>query len=324
MKPWKFRSSHALVLLIGIPIAQRAFAHGDEEIPENARELFRSWAFEPGIVIPLAFTAMLYALGLWRTWKHAGARRGIRAWEAGAFAGGWIALVIALVSPLHPWGRVLFSAHMAQHEILMLVAAPLLVLGKPMVVMLRALPRGWSSELARLGNGKSWQSIWRVISNAMVAWLIHAVILWMWHAPILMDAVLEKEWVHALQHLSFFLSAVLFWWAVIHGRQRAAGYGVAVLYMFTTALHSGLLGALLTFANTLWYPPYANTTQSWGITPVEDQQLGGLMMWVPACTIYIVAGLALLAAWMRESESRMKRRETISMNVPSTGLEVAE
>jgi cytochrome c oxidase assembly factor CtaG len=94
--------------------------------------------------------------------------------------------------------------------------------------------------------------------------------------------------------------------------------------MFTTALHSGLLGALLTFANTLWYPPYAHTTQSWGITPLEDQQLGGLIMWVPACTIYIVAGLALLAAWMRESESRTRRRETIAMNVPSPGLEVAE
>jgi putative membrane protein len=88
-----------------------------------------------------------------------------------------------------------------------------------------------------------------------------------------------------------------------------AGYGVAVLYLFTTALHSGLLGALITFAASVWYPAYRETTASWGLTPLEDQQLGGLIMWVPACLTYIVAGLALFAAWLRTSEERVRRWE---------------
>jgi len=115
---------------------------------------------------------------------------------------------------------------------------------------------------------------------------------------------LHSEWIHALQHTAFLFSALLFWWAIIHVKDRMVGYGAAVLYMFTTALHSGLLGTLITFAPRLWYPSYAHTTQSWGLSPLEDQQLGGLIMWIPAGVAYIVAGLALVAGWLRESEQR--------------------
>jgi len=136
--------------------------------------------------------------------------------------------------------------------------------------------------------------------------MIHAVVLWAWHAPALFQATLDNESVHALQHASFLFSALLFWWAVIHGRQRALGFGFAVLYMFTTALHSGLLGALLTFANSVWYPGYVERTAAWGLTPLEDQQIGGLIMWIPAGLVYIAAGLALFAGWLRESEARAR------------------
>ena len=109
---------------------------------------------------------------------------------------------------------------------------------------------------------------------------------------------------HAAQHASFLGSALLFWWALIHGKHRTIGYGLAVLYMFTTALHSGLLGALLTFARSVWYPSYLQTTEAWGVTALEDQQLGGLIMWIPAGLVYIIAGLALFAGWLREAERR--------------------
>jgi cytochrome c oxidase assembly factor CtaG len=134
--------------------------------------------------------------------------------------------------------------------------------------------------------------------------MIHAVALWTWHIPVLMEAVLHNEFVHAMQHTSFLLSALLFWWALIHGRQSALNYGAAVLYMFTTALHSGLLGALITFANRVWYPAYIDRTAAWGLTALEDQQIGGLIMWVPAGLVYIVAGLALFAGWLSESDKR--------------------
>ncbi|HTD86692.1 MAG TPA: cytochrome c oxidase assembly protein, partial [Candidatus Binatia bacterium] len=158
-----------------------------------------------------------------------------------------------------------------------------------------------------------WQKIWRFASNAFVAWMIHAITLWVWHIPALFQATLRSELIHALQHLSFLGSALLFWWAVIDGRQKMMGYGIAVVFMFTTALHSGLLGALLTFANSVWYPAYAQTTSSWGLTPLEDQRLGGLIMWMPAGLVYIVAGLALFAGWMRESEARVLRWEASTL-----------
>src|SRR4051812_37488267 len=278
--------------------------------PQNWHQLWRSWEFDPLVIVPLILSGWLYALGLFRTWRDSGgAGHGIRRWEAACFAAGWLALVVALVSPLHPWGQVLFSAHMTQHEVLMLVAAPLMVLGRPMAAFLRALPAEWAGGLARASNGFTWQRVWSSISNPLAAWTIHAVALWMWHIPTLFEATLHNDFVHALQHASFLLSALLFWWAVMHGQHRAVGYGMAVLYMFTTAMHSGLLGAMITLANNLLYPGYQHTTQAWGLTPIQDQQVGGLIMWIPAGLVYVVAALALCAAWLRESENRVLRRE---------------
>ncbi|HYY99329.1 MAG TPA: cytochrome c oxidase assembly protein, partial [Pyrinomonadaceae bacterium] len=247
--------------------------------------------------------------GVRRLWRSAEAGRGVRRWEAWAYAGGWFALFVALVSPLHPLGRVLFSAHMTQHEVLMLVAAPLLVLGRPVVAFLWAMPKGWAREVGAWARAGWFQRAWRAVTNPFAAWAIHAVALWVWHIPALFQATIDNEWVHTAQHLSFLLSALLFWWAVIEGPQRAIGYGVAVAYMFTTSIHSGALGALITFASSVWYPAYAKTTGAWGLTPLEDQQLGGLIMWVPAGLVYIVAGLALFAGWMRESGRMVAKRE---------------
>ncbi|MFL6538490.1 MAG: cytochrome c oxidase assembly protein [Chthoniobacterales bacterium] len=279
--------------------------------PANFDELKYWWAFEPGTVIPLLLSALLYAIGairLRRVNKHA-----IGAVEISCFAAGWLTLVIALVSPLHPWGAVLFSAHMTQHELLMLVAAPLLVLGRPLVPFLWALPKSAARELGSWSRATWWQRIWRAITAPFVAWIIHAVVLWTWHIPALFEATRDSEFIHAVQHASFLFSALLFWWAVLHGRQRALGFGAAVLYMFTTALHSGLLGALLTFARTTWYPIYNDTTRTWGLTPVEDQQLGGLIMWIPAGVVYIIAGLALFAGWLREAEARARGLDAVPL-----------
>lgn len=312
---WRLAFGALLTLCVPLHALAHAGPHphgepgGTSRGPADFHQLIRTWAFEPGVVIPLALTGWLYAQGLWRLWRASGVGHGVKRWEAISYALGWFALVVALVSPLHPWGGVLFAAHMSQHEILMLVAAPLLVLGRPMAVLLHALPSSWSRNLALVGNAPSWLAVWRSITNPLAAWTIHGAVLWLWHAPALMQAVLQNEFVHALQHISFLLSALLFWWALIHGRQSAMNYGLAVLYMFTTALHTGLLGILLTFATRIWYPAYSTTTQSWGLSPLEDQQLGGLIMWIPAGIVYIIAGLALTAGWIRESEARVLRRE---------------
>jgi cytochrome c oxidase assembly factor CtaG len=300
--------------LLVLAAASPLFAHGGphetvEAGPADWHELRADWPFEPLVILPMLATAGLYAWGVRRLWRDAGVGHGVRRREVACFVGGWLALAVALMSPLHPWGSVLFSAHMTQHEILMLIAAPLLVLGRPLVVFLKALPSGWAQPLVGFARMSWFQGVWRVVTIPFVAWLIHAVVLWTWHIPVLFRAALESEVVHAVQHVSFLFSALLFWWAVLHSRQRAMGYGAAVLYMFTTAVHSGVLGALITLAASVWYPDYLGKTASWGLTPLEDQQLGGLIMWVPACTVYIAAGLFLFAGWLRSSEGRVRRWE---------------
>jgi putative membrane protein len=285
--------------------------HGGQ--PHDWHDLARAWSFEPLVIISLTITALLFAIGLHSLWREAPKRRSVRTWEALCFAGGWLALFIALVSPVHAWGRVLFSAHMSQHEILMLVAAPLLVLGRPLIAFLWALPLNWSRRLGNVAKVVWINRLWRTLTIPLVAWLLHAIALWMWHIPTLFEATLYSEAVHTLQHLSFLLSALLFWWALIHGPQGAMGYGAAVLYLFTTSVHSGALGALLTVAGSVWYPSYAPLTASWGLTPLEDQQLGGLIMWIPAGLVYVIAGLALFAGWLREADLRAARRERLEL-----------
>ncbi|HKR01701.1 MAG TPA: cytochrome c oxidase assembly protein [Pyrinomonadaceae bacterium] len=291
----------------------RVSAH--EGKPHTFNDLWYTWGRDPLIIVGLGLTAYAYWRGLRRVWRESARGRELRKSEAWAFGLGWLALFVALVSPLHPWGEVLFSAHMTQHEVLMLVAAPLLVLGRPLVPFLWALPARWRLIVGGFGKQKGVRRIWRTLTNPLAAWAIHAVALWMWHIPSLFQATLRSDFVHTLQHLSFLGSALLFWWALVHGRRGWMGYGAAVLYMFTTSVHSGVLGALITFARSAWYPAYANSTQSWGLTPLEDQQLGGLIMWVPAGLVYIIAGLALMVGWMRESERRVERREKVSFQL---------
>lgn len=300
MRPWRLSEK---VLAAGAPLFLAVTSATAHELgPEHSHDVLTWWSFEPGVVIPLLVTAWLYSQGIWRLGSVS--LTSIRWSDVSCFTAGWLTLVLALVSPIHPLGSFLFSVHMTQHELLMLVAAPLLVLGRPLVPFLWALPRPARRSLGRWSKLWWWRNSWSFICHPFVPWIIQAIVLWGWHAPYLFQATLSHEWVHALQHASFLFSALLFWWALIHGRRRSLGFGMAVLYMFTTALYSGLLGALLTFANRVWYPAYIGRTAAWGLTPLQDQQIGGLIMWVPAGLVYIIAGLALFAGWLQESERR--------------------
>jgi putative membrane protein len=307
-----------LILMLSLlAAAPRATAHGTGDHhdggppgPRTWHDLPSTWSADPLSWVTLAVTAALYATGLRRLWRGGDDRRGVSRTEAACFAAGWAALFVALVSPVHPWGNVLFSVHMTQHEILMLVAAPLLVLGRPVVVSLKGMPRTWAAGLGRTMNRPAWRGARHALEHPLVAWVVHGAALWVWHVPALFEAAVRSDLVHFLQHASFFGTALLFWWALFNARRGPAAYGAGVLYLFTTAVHSSLLGALLTFARTLWYPPYADTTRSWGLTALQDQQLGGLIMWVPAGLVYVGAGLAMVVAWLRESERLVLARES--------------
>jgi putative membrane protein len=278
--------------------------------PLTPLSFWRAWNWEPTLLLGLAGLALLYAYGVRRLWERAGSGHGITPWQVAAFGGGWLTLFVAFVSPLDALSAGLFSAHMVQHELLMLIAAPLLVLGQPLVGLLRGLPSAWRHTIGQWwGQSTVVRSVWRAISQPVVAWLLHAVALWGWHVPVLYQAALESQLIHLGQHGCFLGSALLFWWTLLHGRHGRMGYGMAVVSLFTTAVHSSVLGALLTFALSPWYPAYLETTAAWGLSPLEDQQLAGLIMWVLGGVIYMVAGLILFAAWLTESERRVRQHE---------------
>jgi putative membrane protein len=279
------------------------------------QDLWSAWSWEPVVVVTLVLSAVLYGRGIARLWAASKIGAGVREWEAAAFAAGWLTFAVALISPLHALGGVLFSAHMTQHELLISIGAPLLVLGRPLIPFLWALPPEWRQSLGNLSHSREVSGPWNVLTTPSVAFTLHAIALWAWHLPGPYQATLRSELVHSLQHASFIFTALLFWWTVLSARGGEIGRGRAVFYLFATALQTGALGALLTFAPSLWYPAYAATTGAWGLTPLEDQQLGGLIMWIPGSVAYLVAALAIFAQWLRESEKRSVSREVTTDSV---------
>jgi putative membrane protein len=275
-----------------------ALAHDGQ--PFAPHDLWTAWSFEPVVVLALGLAGWAYLRGLRALWRSAGSGHGIGRWEPAAFTAGWVMLLLALVSPLHRLGGVLFSAHMVQHELLMAAAAPLLVLGRPLVAFVWALPIRWRHTVGAWLAVAPVRATWTVLTLPLVAWTLHGIAIWVWHAPALFEATLRSDLIHTLQHLTFLGTGLLFWWALLRGVHGRLGRPAVVLYLFTTSVHTTLLGALLTFSSRPWYPLYASGTAAWGLSPVEDQQLGGLIMWVPAGLAYLAATLVIAASWLRE------------------------
>ena len=248
---------------------------------------------EPSALVGIALAAWLYARGVRRLWRRAGRGHVVQPWQAACFAGGLVSLLVALESPLDALSEALFAAHMVQHLLLIVLAAPLLVLGAPLAPLLWALPAASRRPVGAWWHQASW------LARPALAFGLHSLALWAWHLPALYEAALASRGVHVLEHLSFVLTAALFWWSLLHRGQ--AGYGVGVLYVFGLAIESTLLGALLTFSHNVWYTSHLGTTAAWGLSPLEDQQLAGLIMWVPGGVIYLVAALSLFGLWLRES-----------------------
>ncbi len=264
-------------------------------------------------VISLGLLAVVYAIGVARLWGTAGRGQGVRSFETVAFACGWLALAVALLPPLDEWSDEWLAAHMIQHELLMVVAAPLLAAAAPGIAMVWALPSPARRRVLEWVRRPPLTTTWTVLTAPLAVFVLHGLALWTWHLPSLYDYALQHESVHVLEHACFFGSAALFWWGIAHGRYGRVGYGVAVLYVFATMVHAGVLGALLTFSPRVWYAPYA-AQHSAGLTPLEDQQLAGLLMWIPAGLVTVGGGLILFAAWLRQSDRATRFRSTRTMS----------
>lgn len=214
-----------------------------------------------------------------------------------AYWAGWLVLAAALVSPLHWLGEQLFTFHMIEHELVMAIAAPLIVLARPSAVLLWGLPRIVRRRAGHVLALRVFRRTWTMLSNGSLTTLLHGAAIWAWHSPLLFDAAIESTPLHRLQHLTFFLSAVLFWWPVIWKTDR----GLAAWHLFLTMLHMSILGALIALSPNVLYATQTRASGSWGLSPLEEQQVAGLVMWVPAGTIYAAAALVLMALWIRDS-----------------------
>lgn len=264
--------------------------------PSASPSSWLTWSADPFVLCALAVSLVLYVLGYRQLRCRSHARtRALRDRQGMAFLGGWGLLVVALVSPLDGLGAALFSAHMIQHELLMIAAAPLLVLGRPLGVWVWALPSRWRKGVGGVVRWRPLKIAWEGATAPAGAWLLHAAALWLWHMPVLFQSALSHPWVHTLQHTSFLASALLFWWTIL----RHQG-GAAMLSLFTTMLHTGALGALLTVATGLWYPLYVEPSAALGFDALQDQQMGGLVMWVPGGIAYLVSALVMAARWVDE------------------------
>lgn len=281
-------------------------ANGDAGAHAVAQAGETAWTLDPWVVGPLLIGA---------AWFAAGARQLARRSRLGAgnrtqllwFSLGWFVLALALVSPLHKAGERSFAAHMLEHEMLMLVAAPLLVLGRPIGVALWALPHRSRLVLRDWSRSGAFHHFWRTVSVPASATALQLVALWAWHAPALFDLALRSNGWHIAQHVSFLLTALLFWHALL----RHPRTGVAVSCLFVTALLSGALGGLMAVSASPWYARYAALGMTpYGLTAAEDQQLAGLLMWIPGGALHAVVALVLLQRILRDGSVAQAWRST--------------
>jgi cytochrome c oxidase assembly factor CtaG len=271
--------------------------------PVTPAAFWHHWGGDPGALLSIVLLAALYGIGVRRLWKEAGRGHGVSRAEVWVFSAGIVALLLALCSPLDAIADTLFSGHMLQHVLLIAVAAPLAVLGAPLLPLLWSLPRRARVVAGRTWNASGMRRAGATLARPVPALVLHTVALWAWHLPAPYAAALASAPVHALEHLCFYSTALLMWWVAfrpLRGRGSIAG---SVFVLTGTFVQSGALGAILTLSGTPWYYAQSVGAGAWGLTALEDQQLAGLIMWIPTGFIYLVGTLAVMRRVLDEPAS---------------------
>ena len=296
-------------LLVALLVPTRLPAHSGR--PPAPHDVLEAWELPVATLLALLLCGWLYARGVRAAWARAGRDRGVSRAQVHAFAAGLAVLAIAIASPLDTVATALFSAHMVQHLLLVLVAGPLLAAGRAELVLLWAAP-----ERLRRRAGRAWAGATRVrrlastLSAPVSAWVLHAVTIWIWHLPRLYDAAAADGTLHALEHASFVATSILFARVLplgTRGIRPRLSHGAAILYLFAGAMQSALLGALLALAPAVWYTAHLASTAPWGLMPLADQQLAGTLMWGPAGVAYVAAALWVMRAWLASADPPARR-----------------
>lgn len=259
----------------------------------DSTPLWLAWTFDPSLVIGFAALLGIYFSAIGPLRRRYGWADSVNRWQVASFVAGVAVLIIALMSPLDELGdSFLFSMHMVQHMLIGVVAPPLLVLGTP----------GW--VLDPLLKHPLLRRVTRIVAHPVFAFGLFNLDLWLWHLPPLYDATLTNEYLHIVEHLTFMALGVVFWLPVIARSSQIPKMArpVAVLYLFGGCQPMVALGALLTLANSVFYTPYLEAPRIWGIDALADQQLGGLIMWLPSNVPYLIALSVIFIKWVNDHD----------------------
>lgn len=281
-----------------------ALAHGTPAPAPSLPGVLLAWRLDPVVIAGLLATAAAY---FWAV-RRVGAAHprnphpALRTW---LFSAGLATIGLALLSPIEAYEGALFSVHMAQHMLLELLAAPLLLAGAPITLALRVASPSVRRRILAVLQGR----VVHAISFPVVAWVLFAAVNWGWHFSDLYDQALENALLHHLQHATFLGAALLFWWPAIGADPSPwrLPHPVRILYLFLAMPQNSFLGVALMSASTVLYPHYVTNQRSWGIPPLDDQALGGVLMWVVGDVAFLVGMMVVVALWMRHEGRRTER-----------------
>jgi len=282
-----------------------AFAHGPASPEPSLSTILTGWEFDPLFVLPVMLITWLYVEGVRRV-KRLHPRSPFPRRRVAYFLMGIGALTLALASPIAAYDTDFFAAHMIQHMLIIMVAAPLLLLGTPIVLALRAAsPRVRQNTLLPILHSRAM----RAISFPVLAWVLLAMTLWLTHYSELFNVALENIWLHRMEHLFYVSVALLFWWPVVSAEPSPwrLNHPVRMLYVFLQMPQSSFLAVSIYNAQSVIFPHYRTISRTWGPSPIMDQAYAGVIMWIGGDVAFLVA-LALIAySWVKFDEREAKR-----------------
>jgi putative membrane protein len=306
-----------LIIPVGVMLAaaRPALAHGPvPSDPPSVANLLLGWTFEP---LPTLGIVAAVWWWLWAVGRVDGQHptNPVPRRRTAAFLAGMVALAFALQSGVGAYDTALFSIHMVQHVLLMLVAAPLIALAAPVTLILRLS----SSETRHRWVLPILHSrVVRFLGHPVVAWLMFAVMMWGTHFSPLFNAALEDPLIHEFEHFLFLTGALFFWWPAValDPAPYRLGYPGRIGYLFTQMTQNTFLAVVILGATTVLYPHYASLGSPWGIAALDDQRLAAGIMWLLGDAVFMTAILAVVAGWMRaeaRNEARDDRRADVEM-----------
>ena len=302
-------NQRAGLLLVPLALPIQAIAHSSGAAPGFPERLSAAgWSLDASTIVPIALATGWYALGIVGAMRETKTEL-LSPARTIAFAGGIVILLLALNSPIDTISEDLFSVHMIQHLLLMLGAPPLLVWSDCPAIFLRAFPRPARKRIVRLWITLGLGRAYHMLMHPLLIWVLFTGAFVFWHAPGPYQWALDDNAVHIVEHLSFFVTSLMFWSIVLppHQHARRLAHGPTLLLIVSTAVLSGLPGALMIFAPRPLYPGHAAGVMKWGLTLMEDQQLAGLIMWIPAGGAYVLAAALVFLGWLEEAEARALR-----------------